>query len=145
MINTQSCGFTVLVRGSVVTVRILVCLLVAATVLVGLSACSRPESGAESTARSAPEPVRSQPPEALLPVSLNTLMVALVNHAADPIWLAAWREPATDRDWRELERMAVQLEVGGALLTIPGSGPNDREWATDPTWQSWAAALQHLR
>lgn len=120
----------------------LVRLLTATIVLVGLGACSRLESGSESTAQATPEPMSVQQPEPLLPVSLNTLMVALVNHAADPIWVAAWRNPETDRDWRELERMAIQLEVGGALLTIPGTGPNDREWATDPTWQSWAAALQ---
>ena len=35
-----------------------------------------------------------------LPVSLNEVMVALVNHSADPIWLAAWRNPETDKDWR---------------------------------------------
>jgi hypothetical protein len=79
---------------------------------------------------------------AVLPVSLNTVMVALINHAADPIWVAAWRSPETDADWRELERMAVQLEVGGALLKMPGIGPNDLEWATNPDWQAWASALQ---
>ena len=77
-----------------------------------------------------------------LPVSLNTVMVALINHAADPIWVAAWRSPESDADWRELERMAVQLEVGGALLKMPGIGPNDLEWATNPEWQQWASALQ---
>jgi hypothetical protein len=66
-------------------------------------------------------------------------MVALVNHAADPIWVAAWRSPESDSDWRNLERMAVQLEVGGALLAIPGTGPNDQEWVADPAWQAWAS------
>ena len=28
---------------------------------------------------------------AQLPISHNEVMVALVNHAADPIWVAAWR------------------------------------------------------
>ena len=124
------------------TVRGLVRLLTATILLVGFSACSQPEGGGESAAQPAPEPGSVQQPELLLPVSLNTLMVALVNHAADPIWVAAWRNPETDRDWRELERMAIQLEVGGALLSIPGTGPNDSEWASNPTWQSWAVALQ---
>ena len=31
-----------------------------------------------------------------LPVSLNEVMVALVNHSAVPIWLADWRNPETD-------------------------------------------------
>jgi len=35
--------------------------------------------------------------------------------------------------------MAVQLEVGGALLAIPGTGPNDQEWVADPAWQAWAS------
>ena len=107
----------------------------------GLGGCA--ENGADQAAE--PDPVDRVPVQsagAQLPVSLNTVMVALINHAADPIWVAAWHSPESDADWRELERMAVQLEVGGALLKMPGIGPNDLEWATSPDWQNWASALQ---
>ena len=86
-------------------------------------------------AAAAPEPFR-------LPVSLNEVMVALVNHSADPIWLAAWRNPETDKDWRNLERMAYQLQVAGALLTIPGNGPMDEQWTADPQWTTWSNQLE---
>ena len=77
-----------------------------------------------------------------LPVSLNEIMVALVNDAADPIWVAAWREPETEADWRALERKAYQLQVAGALLELPGSGPMDATWAADPNWQRWSQQLE---
>ena len=79
-----------------------------------------------------------------LPVSLNSVMVALVNQAADPIWVAAWRNPASDADWRELERRAVQLELSGALLTVPGTGPLDDTWTGNPNWQRWAEQLREV-
>ena len=79
-----------------------------------------------------------------LPVSLNSVMVALINQAADPIWVAAWRNPGSDADWRELERRAVQLELGGALLTVPGTGPLDDTWTNNPNWQKWAQQLREV-
>ncbi|MEQ8858437.1 MAG: hypothetical protein RIC56_07305 [Pseudomonadales bacterium] len=82
------------------------------------------------------------PPELRLPVSLNAVMVALINHSADPIWLAAWRNPESDRDWRELELMAYQLQIAGALLVVPGSGPMDQAWTSDPAWQEWSNKLR---
>ena len=59
-----------------------------------------------------------------LPVSLNEVMVAMVNNSADPIWQAAWRHPESDEVWRSLERNAYQLEIAGALLGRTGYGPN---------------------
>jgi len=122
--------------------RLSACLLAAAV----LAACGPSDSGS-SVKPEASAAVDVQPavqPEATLslPISLNTLMVALINNAADPIWVAAWRNPQTDQDWRELRRLAVQLEVGGALLGFPGTGPNDQAWVSDPAWQQWAADLQ---
>jgi hypothetical protein len=77
-----------------------------------------------------------------LPVSLNQVMISLINYAADPIWAAAWKNPKSEQEWSDLERLASQLEVGGALLTIPGTGPMDREWASNPRWQDFAVQLR---
>ena len=76
-----------------------------------------------------------------LPISVNEVMASLINHAADPIWIAAWRNPQSDRDWRELEQLAQQLQIGGALLTIPGSGPVDVQWTDSRQWQEYADQL----
>ena len=76
-----------------------------------------------------------------LPISLNEVMVAMVNQAADPIWIAAWRNPTTDEEWRELERRALQLQVAGKLLAVPGTGPRDAAWTADPGWRTWTERL----
>ena len=103
--------------------------------LSGCGTPSEPQAPTAAPAAPAAAPFR-------LPVSLNEVMVALVNHSADPIWLAAWRNPETDKDWRNLERMAYQLQVAGALLVIPGNGPMDDEWTSDPQWTSWSKNLR---
>lgn len=79
-----------------------------------------------------------------LPVSLNTVMVAMINQAADPLWVAAWHHPETDKEWRELERRAVQLELGGALLGIPGTGPKDQEWTSNEQWKMWSGQIRDV-
>lgn len=79
--------------------------------------------------------------EVVLPVSLNEVMVALINKAADPLWAASWNSPQTEQDWRELEHLAYQVELGGALLKYPGTGPLDREWTSSPDWQALSEQL----
>lgn len=79
--------------------------------------------------------------EASLPISINEVMASLINHSADPIWIAAWRNPQNNDDWRELEHLARQLQVGGALLSMPGTGPADRAWTEDPKWRTYAQQL----
>lgn len=81
--------------------------------------------------------------EARLPISINEVMASLINHSADPIWIAAWRNPQNDEDWRELEHLARQLQVGGALLTIPGTGPADRVWTDNAEWRAYAEQLSN--
>ena len=118
--------------------------------LLALAGCSRenaPESPA--TAGSESVSVTAAPPASVeakaltrLPVSLNSVMVALVNQAADPLWVAAWSNPQTDEEWRELERRAVQLELAGGLLSVPGSGPLDETWVANEGWKRWADQLR---
>lgn len=76
-----------------------------------------------------------------LPINLNEVMVALVNQAADPLWAATWNNPQTDKDWRELERLSYQVQLGGVLLKVPGTGPMDEQWTSDPRWQQFAEQL----
>ncbi len=118
-----------------------------AGLLVGLSGCTEsPENAAEAPVAPPAEAAPAQPVQAVkrLPVSLNTVMVAMVNQAADPLWVAAWHNPQTDADWRELQRRAVQLELSGTLLAVPGTGPLDEQWTAKPEWQNWASALRDV-
>lgn len=107
------------------------------TSLCVLGACSEPPA-----APTEPPIALDQTPR--LPVSLNEVMVALVNDAADPIWMAAWKSPETDRDWRELERRAYQLELGGSLIAYPGTGASDMKWAAKPEWLYWSNQLRDV-
>ncbi|NKB34091.1 MAG: hypothetical protein GKR91_13445 [Pseudomonadales bacterium] len=93
--------------------------------LLALVACSAPEEAEEFR----------------LPISINEAMASLINHSADPIWIAAWQNPQSDQDWRELEHLARQLQVGGALITIPGTGPVDQMWTNRAEWQRYSMAL----
>lgn len=111
-------------------------------VFVAMSAsCSQgtEQSGPQASADSTPE---SPLTVIQLPVTLNEVMAALVNEAADPLWVAAWREPQTDEQWRELKRRAVQLELAATLITYPGTGALDRQWTAKPGWQEWSKAMQ---
>lgn len=83
----------------------------------------------------------SQQEEFQLPISINEAMASLINHSADPIWVAAWKNPRSDEDWRELEHLARQLQVGGALITIPGTGPVDPMWTGRAEWIEYAEEL----
>ena len=114
--------------------------------LVLLTGCT---SEVTSAPESTPNPSAGgvQPVQGLtrLPVSLNTVMVAMVNQAADPLWVAAWHNPETDEDWRALERRAVQLELAGTLLSVPGTGPLDEAWTSETMWQQWSGQLRDVR
>ena len=76
-----------------------------------------------------------------LPISVNEVMASLINYSADPIWIAAWQNPQSDEDWRELEHLARQLQVGGSLITIPGTGPVDSMWTGRAEWVEFAQQL----
>jgi hypothetical protein len=76
-----------------------------------------------------------------LKTSINGLMVALVDHAAHEIWEAASAERLTGRDWQTVEQHALQLVASGALITLPGTGPQDTAWVATPAWQDWARKL----
>lgn len=76
-----------------------------------------------------------------LPVSLNAVMVALVDHASEPLWLDAYDPPNTDARWREAEYNAYQMAVSGKLIQLAGSGPNDVDWVADPQWKVFAEEM----
>lgn len=76
-----------------------------------------------------------------LKTSINALMVALVDHAAHELWEAGSADRLTGRDWQTVEQHAIQLVAAGALLSLPGTGPKDKDWVATPAWQDWAQKL----
>ena len=117
-----------------------------------LAACSSQQS-APPVATPAPAATASAvSPIQELPISLNAVMVGMVNHATKDLFAVgnAVREggggkpPKTDADWREVEYHAWQLIVAGRIIQVPGTGPRDREWTANPNWKPFADALTDL-
>ena len=106
---------------------------------VACSPAKPPESATavEAPPAAAPAPIAAAP-AITLPVSINAVMVALVDHASEPLWLDAYQAPATDDRWREAEYNAYQMAVAGKLIQLAGTGPNDADWAADPEWKTMA-------
>lgn len=104
-----------------------------------LSACApeavKSEAAPEATA---PVSVAGARPPITLPVSINAVMVALVDHASEPLWLDAYEPPTTEARWLESEHNAYQMAIGGKLIQLAGTGPNDAAWVADPEWITMA-------
>jgi hypothetical protein len=108
-----------------------------------LAACTpdQTESATPAPASAPAEAASTQPLP--LPVSLNAVMVAMVDFAADGIWRPAASEtPLTDRQWLLVEQDAVNLIASASLITMPGTGVNDATWITEPDWRNWTKDMQ---
>ncbi len=93
-------------------------------------------------------PPTASPNAALLPVppalSINAVMVGLVDHAAHALWNVE-REghaPTSDEDWAEVEDSAVQLAASGTVVALGGTGPADPGWAQLPDWKTFSRELR---
>jgi hypothetical protein len=78
-----------------------------------------------------------------MPVSINAVMVSLVDHAGHGLWDAEieGRAPKTQQDWELVAEHAIQMAAAGSLITIPGTGPNDLRLTREADWQKWARAM----
>ncbi|MBU2098159.1 MAG: cytochrome c [Gammaproteobacteria bacterium] len=79
--------------------------------------------------------------ELVLPIGINEVKVSLVNKVSDPFWTGKWNAPQNEQDWREVEHLAYQVELGGALMKFRGTGPMDETWVSNPDWQQLAEQL----
>jgi hypothetical protein len=85
----------------------------------------------------------SQAPAVSPVVSVNALMVALVDHASHELWNVEkeGRAPKNDAEWREVEHHAIQLAGSGTLIALGGTGQADPGWAQSPDWKKYAQQL----
>jgi hypothetical protein len=98
---------------------------------------------------STPAPVETAAPTATAPltakpeVSINAIMVALVDHAGHNLWAVegAGKAPKTDADWAVVEEHAIQIAAAGPAITVGGTGPSDAMWVGLSTWQSYAQKM----
>jgi len=87
------------------------------------------------------EATEENEPPLPLPVSINALMVALVDWSAHEIWDAGYADTLTDRDWLLVRQHAIKLASSGTLLSIGGTGKADKVWVTAPAWQEYTREL----
>ena len=77
-----------------------------------------------------------------LGLTINEVMVALVDFAADGVWRPpAQGAPMTDTQWLLAEQDAKNLIASASLITMPGTGANDEEWVTHDDWRRWSADM----
>lgn len=104
---------------------------------LSLASCS-PSNPTEPAAKSEAAASGTAP---TLPVSINATMVALVDHASEPLWVAAYKSPKNAAAWKETEYTAYQVAVTGKLIQLAGTGPNDAKWVADAEWKTDADAM----
>ena len=104
--------------------------------------CSTGEPAAP--AAPAPASARSVATGPITPaVSINAMMVALVDHAAHNLWEIerAGKAPKSDADWANVIEHAIQIAAAGAAITAGGAGPTDAVWAGNASWSAHAARM----
>jgi hypothetical protein len=100
--------------------------------------CSAPAEPPRPSAQGASP--AAGPSAVLSPVSINAVMVRLVDHAGHQLWNAEKPDmaPKTDADWENIVEHATQIAAAGALIRLEGTGPNDRTFVQNPEWQKFA-------
>lgn len=77
-----------------------------------------------------------------MPVSINSVMVTFIDHAAHHIWdYGVMERQITDDEWRIVEYYAIQLAAAGPLLALGGSGELDNGWVLSPLWTDHARTM----
>ncbi|HET9942083.1 MAG TPA: hypothetical protein VFR05_02005 [Terriglobia bacterium] len=103
-------------------------------------------SASEQQPSSQPEQQAQQPAPPAVPVnvSINAIMVDLIDHASHEIWDATGdpkKAPKTEGDWGELEHHATQLSVAGSLIMLGGTGKADVGWIQQIPWKQYSQEL----
>lgn len=84
----------------------------------------------------------AESPHVAVPISINAVMVALVDQAAHEIWDGGNKtRDLTDREWMLIEQHSLQLAAAASVVSLGGTGPADRGWAISPAWQDWSRKL----
>ncbi|MEO8255759.1 MAG: cytochrome c [Acidobacteriota bacterium] len=105
------------------------------------------------TACSGPAPVQAAPPVADVAVaapatakpevSINEVMVALIDHAGHNLWDVEKKgqAPKSDADWQNVWEHAVQIAAAGPAITVGGTGSSDQAWVKSPAWHTYAQQM----
>src|SRR6056300_1301434 len=74
-----------------------------------------------------------------VPVSVNALMVTMIDHSAHYIWdYAALDDMMLEEEWLAIEYYSIQLAAAGPLITLGGTGELDNTWSLSPQWLGYS-------
>jgi hypothetical protein len=129
------------------TLRLVGLLSIAALAAAG---CNAPPASAPPAETAAPAKVETSYTPV---VSLNEIMVYVVDTHSNELWDASMVPPKTDEGWKSLQRAAVALAASGSLTRLSGNGPDDQRWTAQADWAKYSqdvadaglAALQAVR
>lgn len=110
-------------------------------------ACHRsppPIETAQAAAAAQPSLTPSAAPAPLkLGIPILAVMLGTMNESSGVIFKAGVSDRTpTDDEWRRITTAAITLVGDASLITLPGTGPNDAAWASDPEWLAFSAGLQ---
>jgi hypothetical protein len=83
----------------------------------------------------------SDAPLAQQPLTTKQLMETTITDASNAIW-NAFDPPTSAEQWAALEKAALILIDATKLNAIGGTGPMDKEWATQPAWKPFNDAMR---
>ena len=84
-----------------------------------------------------------QPPFLPLSISINALMVDIVDDTAHDVWEGGNKNtPLSSNEWLEIGEHATQLQAVARLISLGGTGQADRGWVVSPAWQDWSRKLR---
>ena len=86
------------------------------------------------------ELTRAQPPAPKPTMPIKQLMETVITDASNAIW-AASDPPTSGEQWTALEQAALKLVDASRVTAVGGTGPMDEEWAKQPAWQPFNAAM----
>ncbi len=77
-------------------------------------------------------------PQPTLPI--KQLMETTITEASNTIW-GAYDPPASADQWAALEAAALQLIDAAKVTAVGGTGPMDKEWASQAAWKPFNDAM----
>ena len=113
------------------------------TIVAMLSVVTMSALGAIGWSANAAQQGATQAPFLPLSVSINALMVGMVDDVAHDVWEGGNNSAKlTGREWQVIDEHALQLQAAATLVSLGGTGKADKGWVTSPAWQDWARKLQ---
>jgi hypothetical protein len=106
--------------------------LLGASIVIGWSASAAPKTA---------------PKGAYLPLnmSINQVMVAVVDDAAHMIWEGGnTGKPLTKGQWQTIELHTYQLQAAATLISLGGTGKSDANWTASPGFQANVRKLRDM-